>query len=251
MPWAHLAEFNLHCAEQNYDTAASLLNEIDSDYSLLGNFQRIIELHEHLQGKISDPWLSGIAAGIVCKAHVLAEQGEFDQAVELYHKGIAIADKIENIQYQIEALLGLASVYLYTGNLEAARLNAELAHNYNYQKNNHNALTLLGVIALLQGDKTYSKEAFESAILTSNLLLSHSNKNYNALDARGLALCGLALCEENTNYIPDAISAYNAARSITRGTGIVGRNMRLFDKLANADTNGLLVEVGRAVKKLE
>jgi hypothetical protein len=77
-------------------------------------------------------------------------------------------------------------------------------------------------------------------VKASDALLGHNDTNYGALDAKGLALCGLALCDEDTNYIPDAISSYEAARSITRAPGIVGRVLQLFDELVKADTQELL-----------
>ena len=83
--------------------------------------------------------------------------------------------------------------------------------------------------------------------MASKVLLDINDKNYSALDAKGFSLCGLALCEGNKNYIPDAISAYKAARSNTRGIGILKFILRLFDELAKADTQGLLVGVRETV----
>ncbi len=80
----------------------------------------------------------------------------------------------------------------------------------------------------------------------SGILLGHSDTNYGALDAKGLALCGLVLCEGERNYIGEAIHAYTKARSITRAPGIVGRVLRLFDELTKADTQGLLSGVREA-----
>ncbi|MCI0475650.1 MAG: AAA family ATPase, partial [Anaerolineales bacterium] len=53
-----LNEFDLRCAADDYDTAASVLLEIDFDYLLLwGHFRLMIELHEKLQEKIDDTFL--------------------------------------------------------------------------------------------------------------------------------------------------------------------------------------------------
>ncbi|MBL0344371.1 hypothetical protein [Candidatus Villigracilis affinis] len=49
---AQLAEFDLRCAAGDYDTAASVLTEIDFDYLLLwGHSRLLIEMHEKLQMK--------------------------------------------------------------------------------------------------------------------------------------------------------------------------------------------------------
>ncbi len=56
---AQLAEFELRCAGEDYDTAAAVLLEIDFDYLILwGHYRLVTELHERLQGKIADPALS-------------------------------------------------------------------------------------------------------------------------------------------------------------------------------------------------
>ena len=56
---AQLAEFDLRCAAGDYDTAASVLTEIDFDYLLLwGHYRLMIELHEKICEKINDKVLS-------------------------------------------------------------------------------------------------------------------------------------------------------------------------------------------------
>ena len=51
---AQLAEFDLRCAAGDYDTAASVLLDIDFDYLLLwGHYRLMIRLHEKLQEKLT------------------------------------------------------------------------------------------------------------------------------------------------------------------------------------------------------
>lgn len=316
---AQLAEFDLRCAGQDYDTAADVLLEIDFDYLLLwGHYRVMAELHERLRGKLNDPKLKSDSAGnlgttyyylgdyqkaieyyeqalviareigdrrgegselgniglayrdlgqvekaieyheqalviareigyrflesasLINMGDTFVYQNEWTKAIRLYNQAREIADEIGYIQIQNESRSGLARAHLHSGDLEAARSIAESAFKYDYPKNNHNVFALLGVIALRQGDSASAKDAFEAAMEASDDLLGHNEQNYGALDAKGLALCGLALCDEDINYIPDAISSYEAARSITRAPGIVGRVLRLFDELAKADTQGLL-----------
>ncbi len=168
------------------------------------------------------------------------------EAVKFYSQAIAISDDTRNAQNQNEARYGLALAHLYSGNLQAARSTCEAACKLDYPLNNHNVLALLGVIALRQGERKTAKEAFSSAVTSANELLSHSERNYSALDAKGLALCGLALCERNKKCIPDAIKAYSSARAVNRDAGIAGRVLRLFDELAKADSAGLLAGVRAA-----
>ena len=359
---AQLAEFDLRCAGQEYDTAALVLQEINFDYLFLwGHYRVMAELHERLYGKLSDPklmsasagnlgnaylamsdyqkaieyygialtiakensdiqaegaWLGslgfaygdlgqvqtaidyneqalkiaretrdrqgegtrlanlglvyrdlgqvqkaidyseqalvidmeieyqyGISADLVIKAHILVEQGTFDLATKLYNQAIAIVDEIKNVQYQNEARWGLARSQLISGDLKNARSTVESACGYDFPLNNHNVQALMGVIALRQGDRASAHEAFEAAVKASDILLDHNDTNYGALDAKGLALCGLALCEGMSNYIEEAIHAYTKARYITSAPGIMERVLGLFDELARVDTQGLLEEV--------
>ena len=59
-----LAEFDLRCAVGEYDTAGWVLGEIDFNYLLLwGHVRLMAELHERLQGKLTDPRLKTTSLG--------------------------------------------------------------------------------------------------------------------------------------------------------------------------------------------
>jgi hypothetical protein len=101
------------------------------------------------------------------------------------------------------------------------------------------------VIALRQADGTAAREAFAAAVAQADNLLAHTAHNFSALDAKALALCGLALGDDKSR-LPEAVDAYRAARDITKAPGIVTRVLRLLDALAVVDTDGVLVEARRA-----
>ena len=223
------------------------LGNLGNAYRNQGQVQTAKEYHEQaleIAQEIGDRYLE--ATERVNTGDIFSDIGEFDNAVNLYNQAIEIADEIKNVQPQNEARWGLALSQLLSGDLENARSTAESARRYDYPTNNHNVLALMAVIALRQGDRAPALEAFEAAVEASDILLDHSDTNYGALDAKGLALCGLALCEGKRNYIEEAINAYTKARSITRAPGIVGRVLKLFDELAKDDTQGLLAGVREA-----
>ena len=83
------------------------------------------------------------------------------------------------------------------------------------------------------------------AVDEADAMLTHSAQYFNALDAKGLALCGLTLCESG-NRVSEAIEVYKAARAINKDAGIVRRMLKLFDALAVADGAGLLAEARAA-----
>ena len=165
--------------------------------------------------------------------------GESSQA---FKQAIEIADETANAQFQLEARLGLAQFKLYQGEFATARALAETARQYNLPLSNHSILAVLGVAALHLNDRMAAREAFATALNQAEELLSRSPQLYAALDTKGLALCGLALCE-NPGHIPAAKEAYKAARAINSDAGIVGRVLRLFDALAKADAAGNLAGV--------
>jgi len=128
----------------------------------------------------------------------------------------------------------LALAHLNSGDLHAARVAVEAARGYDEPPNNHYVLALLGVITLGQGDQSTAHEAFTAAIAQADGLLTHTAQNYSALDTKGLALCGLTLCEKS-DHVTAAVEAYRAARAINKDAGIIGRVLRLLDTLALAD----------------
>ena len=169
-------------------------------------------------------------------------QGEWGEAARQLEQAIEIADDIGNLQLQNEARRELALARLYQGELAAAREMAEAACKYDFPSSNHYASAVLGVIALRQGDTIAARAAFTTALKQANELLAQTPQLYGALDSKGLALCGLALCE-GAQHVSAAKEAFRAARAITSAAGIVGQVLRLFDALAQADMTGMLAEV--------
>ena len=162
-----------------------------------------------------------------------------------YREAIDIADEIGNVEFQLEARLGLARAHLFSSDVAASRAVAQAASTYDFPRSNHHVQALLGVIALRQSNLAEAHTAFETAVAQADELLHLNAHNYGALNTKGLALCGLALCGEAHPVAP-AVAAYRAARAINSDAGIVGRVLRLFDALAQADEDGVLADVRAA-----
>jgi tetratricopeptide (TPR) repeat protein len=169
-------------------------------------------------------------------------QGEWGEATRLLEEAIEIADDTANTQFQNEARLALACVHLYRGELAEARAMAEAARQYDAPLSNHSTSAVLGVASLRQGDRIAAQKAFATALHQADKLLTLSPQYYEILDTKGLALCGLALCE-NSEHIPTAKEAYKTARTINSDSGTVGQVLQLFDALAQAAMGGILTEV--------
>jgi tetratricopeptide (TPR) repeat protein len=182
------------------------------------------------------------AATLFSLGELSLDQGDSGEAARQLEQAIEAADDIASPNYQKEGRESLARVHLDRGELTVAREMAEAARQYDVPSSNHRTWATLGVVALRQGDRAAAQEAFVTALRQAGELLTRSPQYYIALDTKGLALCGLALCE-SPEHIPAAKEAYKAARTINCDVGTVGRVLRLFDALAQADTDGMLTEV--------
>lgn len=185
------------------------------------------------------------------------------KAKECYLQAIKIADEISLPYAQLGSRCGLAEVYLHQNDLVNARATIEAALQCNVLENNYNATILHGIIALRQGDVVTARGAFVRAIGQADEILSKTAEYYTALDAKGLASCGLALCRDDLHGHPgagigagigaspiltDAIDAFRKARKIAPHAGIVKATLRLFDELMKCEGGEMLKDVRKAAE---
>jgi len=157
------------------------------------------------------------------------------------------------------------------------------ALQYDVPQYNHNASALHGIILLRMKDLTGLTEsrpdgkgsnedlsglaaaAFVRAIGQADEILSKTAEFYDALDAKGIAICGLLICGEDggrktvdgekqtvdgqrsTVYRQQAIEAFQKARKIAPHAGVVKSVLRLFDELVKCDEEGVLKEVREVI----
>ncbi len=169
-------------------------------------------------------------------------QGDRGEAAREFEQTIEIADDIGSAQFSKEAREGLALVSVYQNNLALARDMVEAARKYDVPLSNQSTSAMLGVVALRQGEPHTAREAFTAAIKQAGQLIGLTADYYEALDSKGLSLCGLALCGDHAQ-IASANTAYKAARAVTSDAGIVRDVLQRFDALAQADAGGILAEV--------
>jgi tetratricopeptide (TPR) repeat protein len=332
---AQLAEFELRCEAGDYDTATSVLLEINFDYLFQwGHHRLMIEMHNKLQGKIIDMTLARISTGNLGSAYsqigkiqeaiqhtkqaiemarnaknrqaegtwlgnlgiyyfklgdthkaigyheqalvidhesgyhrgesedycnaglVLIDLGDHKKATIYFSEAIKIADEIAYPTVQIEARWGFAQTYLFQNDLVYARATIEVALQCDAPQYNHNATALHGIIALRQGERETAQEAFAKSIAQADEILARTPEYYDALDAKGLALGGLALCARDDGQltidrgktIAEAVETFRKARKIAPHAGVVKSVLRLFDELVKCDEEGILKDVRRAVE---
>ena len=133
---------------------------------------------------------------------------------------------------------------------------------------------LHGIITLRQGERETAQEAFAKAIAQADEILAKTPDYYDALDAKGLALCGLILAARGDPSIPtetndgktvlsdkvmvsdgwvapttnDAIETFRKARKIAPHAGVVKSVLRLFDELVKCDEEVVLKDVRDAAE---
>ena len=169
------------------------------------------------------------------------------EANEHFRDASEIADATGDRQIQHEARFGLALARLYAGDLGAAREAIDGAREYQYPANTAAAWTATGIILLRQGEPVAASKAFACGLTDADGQLELGGQNVSALDTKGLALCGLALCEEE-GRLTAAEEAFRSARKITQATGILATVLHQFDALALADVKKILLPARKAAE---
>jgi tetratricopeptide (TPR) repeat protein len=233
-----------------------LLGHLGNRYAELGQTARAIDYYEQaldIAREIRNRRLEGYWSGYL--AEVLIDVGHNVEAIQKAQESVKIGEDISSPT--IGSLFNdcLAWAYFCADDLPAARIAAEAARRYDAPLYNHRALARLSVIALRQGDQPAAREAFAAAVAAADVLLAQTPELFDALDAKGLACCGLALCDvvgaglapapttragarPAPTHLDAAVAAYRAARAVNRDAGIVGRALRLLDALAAAHGQG-------------
>ncbi|MDM8537218.1 tetratricopeptide repeat protein [Desulfobacterales bacterium HSG17] len=234
---------------------AMSLGNLGNRYSDLGQTVKAIEYFEQaikINREIGYRYGEVVYLDSLGKAYI--DQNEFEKAINSLNDALQIADEIGFAQAQNESRYSLALEHFLSEALPDARTTAENAQKFDYPQNNHKITALLGLITLRQKEIPSARQAFETAISQADQILNQTPQFYKALDAKALALSGLALCEimkqENPNqqpYIEAAKAAYQKARAINVDAGYVGRVLRLFNELAVMDENGVLKGVREVV----
>jgi tetratricopeptide (TPR) repeat protein len=260
---------NVHLAIELYKQALAIARKVDdyrnegvwlgslaNRYADLGDINQALELYVDAlssRRKIQDR--RGEAVDIENLGHAQLFMEEYQMAVKNFNIALQIANEISLEPMKQYARWGLAKSYLFQTDLTNARTIIESALQYEVPQNNHNASTLHGIIALRQGDASTAHQAVTHSISQAAEILAKTFDYYDALDAKGLALCGLMLSTDDSHLKDDchlqAIETFRKARKIAPHVGIVKRNLRLFDELAKCDEEGILKDVRNAAEGKE
>jgi tetratricopeptide (TPR) repeat protein len=159
------------------------------------------------------------------KAAVLLYSGDAPGALTEAEKAAAIGECRAHYAISREAAVTRALALLVrsnAGDQQAAMQAADSAARFSGTVQALGALAVKGLVAFRLGDEDKARVAFLQAFAKSDERLSHDQRDYQMLDARGLVLCGLALLRER--HVEDAVAAYESARAITNAPGVIRRN---------------------------
>jgi tetratricopeptide (TPR) repeat protein len=240
------------------DGEGSSLSILGSYYSELDNQQQAKKyFEESLEIARQTGYRYGEGFRLLNLASVEFELGNYRRAIELALQSTKIGDEISIPDLQSNSYKGVSLGYLLSNDLPTAKHFIEEAQKFDLQKNYFDVSALHGIIALRQGERDTAQEAFTKSIAQADEILAKTPDYYSALDAKGLALSGLALCEvgvdggplrETEEGVKAAMETFRKARKIAPHTGVVKSVLRLFDELVKCDEEGVLKDVRKAVE---
>jgi len=256
-----LAEFELRCDTGDYNTAATVLADIDFDYlRLWGHYRTLIGMHERIHEQITDPALDAAHLGSLGLCHF--SLGEYRQAIGLHTQALAIARDIGNRHVEGVVLTNLGECHRSLGEYrQAIGLHTQalaIARDIGDRYGEANALGYLGQAWLASGDARQAVTLLGQAVAIAD---TTSDMEPAVMARAGLARAYLQLGDPATALLTVAQGAELAyppgkpAMRLLEGLALLELNraedgVRAFgDAVAAADA--LLVLAGSNIDALQ
>jgi hypothetical protein len=141
----------------------------------------------------------------------------------------------------------LARAQLQLGDPAAALAEMAAARELSYPTEEPTMRLLEGLSLLELHRLEESAQAFNGAVTAADTLLALADRNVAALQARALALSGLAVATGDPTRTTEASEAFARTDAVTDAAGVAADTRRLLDQIAAHDWAGILAEV-RAVQ---
>ncbi len=214
---AQLSEFELRYEGEDYDTATSLLLEIDFNYLMLwGHYRLVLQLHERLKGKIKEPSLARASVGNLGTAYYYI--GQYTPAFAYYEQALKIARQTGDRDDEGTWLGNLGNCYSETGEVARAIEHYEqalkIARETGNLGNEGNWLGCLGICYKDSGDTQRAIDLYNQAL---NIALKVGERR-----SEGTWLGNLGSCYQNLGDVQRAIDLYNQALNIAVEIGDLG-----------------------------
>ena len=209
-----LAEFELRCDTGDYDTAATVLADIDFDYlQVWGHYRTLVDLHGRIHGRITDPALNATHLGNLGNCH--SSLGEYERAIDLHAQALAIARDIGDRQGEGIQLGNLGNCHSSLGEYERAiDLHTQalaIARDIGDRQGEGAALGNLGNCRSSLGE-------YEQAIDLHTQALAIA-RDIGDRQGEGTELGNLGICHSSLGEYEQAIDLHTQALAIARDIG--------------------------------
>jgi tetratricopeptide (TPR) repeat protein len=209
-----LAEFELRCDIGDYNTAASVLQDIDfTCLQLWGHYRTAVDMHARIHGRITDPAVNAVHManlGLCC--HRL---GDYRQAIDLHTQALAIARDTGDLQLEAAELEGLGNSHFRLGNYrQAIDLYSEalaIARDIGDRESEAIALGGLGKCDASLGNYRQAIDLHTQALAIA--------RDIGAAQREGNQLGNLGNCHLDLGDYRQAIDLYTQALAIARDIG--------------------------------
>ena len=194
--------------------------------------------------EIGDRYGEAIALGNLGLCHL--SLGEYRQAIDLLAPAVAIAETTGAIEPTTRTRSGLARAQLQLGDPAAALAAVKQGQGFPGPAEEP-AVRMLEGLALLELHRPEeSVRAFSDAVIAADALLALADRNVAVLQARAIALSGLAVSADDQARAAEAGKALARADAVIDAAGVAADTRRLLDRIACYDRSGILAEVRAA-----
>jgi tetratricopeptide (TPR) repeat protein len=209
-----LAEFELRCDTGDYDTAATVLADIDGRYlQMWGHYRTLLELHARIHERITDPSMN--IAHLTGVGNCRLVLGDYQQAIDLFTQALTIGRDIGYRQAEGVALAGLGNCRLLLGDYQQAidlfTQALSIARGIGDRQSESSALSNLGNCHFFLADYRPGIDLFTQAQAIA--------RDIGDRQAEGSTLAGLGNCHLFLGDYQQAIDVLTQALAIARDIG--------------------------------
>jgi len=209
-----LAEFELRCDTGDYDTAATVLADIDFYYlQVWGHYRTLVELHGRIHGQLTDPAVNATHLDSLGICHL--SLGDYRRAVDLYTRALAIARETGNRRGEGSALGNLGGCHYSLGDYRLAidlyTRALAIDRDIGNRQGEGNRLAGLGLCHYSLGDYRLAIDLYTRALAI--------DRDIGNRQGEGIALGNLGLCHVELGDYRQAIDLHTEALAIARDTG--------------------------------
>ena len=210
----------------------------------LGDYQQGIDLITQALAIVRDiGYCYGEANALDYLGRAWLASGDARRAVTLLDQAVNVADTTGDVEPAVEARSGLARAHLQLGEPAAALAATAAGRELPYPAGEP-TIRLLDGLALLELHRVEEGErAFSEALRAADALLALADRNIAALQARALALSGLAAAIGDPARATEAGQAFARAHIVTSAAGVAADTHRMLKMIASHDRSSVLAEV--------